>query len=118
MILKCTSLTPSADMFARLNWVPFSERVKYKKATLVFKCFNKMTPLYMTNLFTPFTQIRETRQSTNKALKVPLAKKECYAKGFAVSGANIWNSLHEQLRTIDSLGTFKLELRKAIVSDT
>ena len=88
MILKCTSLTPSADTFARLNWVPFSEKVKYKKATLVFKCLNKMTPLYMTNLFTPFTQIRETRQSTNKALKVPLAKKECYAKSFAVSGAN------------------------------
>ena len=77
-----------------------------------------MTPLYMTNLFTPFTQIRETRQSTNKALKGPLAKKECYAKSFTVSGANIWNSLHEQLRTIDSLGTFKSELRKAIVSDT
>ena len=54
MILKCTSLTPSADMFARLNWVSFSERVKYKKATLVFKCLNKMTLLYMTNLFTPF----------------------------------------------------------------
>ena len=75
-----------------------------------------MIPLCMTNLFTPFTQIRETRQSTNKALKVPLAKKECYAKRFAVS-ANIWNNLHEQLRTIDSLGTFKSELRKAIVSD-
>ena len=82
MILKCTSLTPSADTFARLNWVPLSERVKYKKATLVFKCLNK-------NLLTPFTQIRETRQSTNKALKVPFAKKECFAKRFAVSGANI-----------------------------
>ena len=36
----------------------------------------------------------------------------------AVSGANIWNSLHEQLKIIDSLGTFKSELRKAIVIDT
>ena len=113
MILKCTSLTPSADMFARLNWVPFSERVKYKKATLVFKYLNKITPLYMTNVFTPFTQIRETRQSTNKALKVPLAKKECYAKSFAMSGAKIWNSLQNYI-----IGTFKSELRKAIVSDT
>ena len=74
MILKCTSLNTSADTFARLNWVPFSERVKYKKPTLVFKCLNTITTLYMTNLFTPFTQIRKTRQSTNNALKVPLAK--------------------------------------------
>ena len=43
---------------------------------------------------------------------------ECDANSFAVSGANIWNSLHEQLRTIDSLGTFKSERRKVIVSDT
>ena len=80
LILKCTSLTPTADTFAGQNWVPFSARVKYKRLLLFLKCLNKMTPLYMTNLFTPFTQIREIRQSTNKALKVPLAKKECYAK--------------------------------------
>ena len=34
MILKCTSLTHLADTFA--NWVPFSERVKYKKMLLLF----------------------------------------------------------------------------------
>ena len=114
MILKCTSLAPSADMFARLNWISFPERVKFKKATLVFKCLNKMTPSYVANLFTPNAHIRETRQSTNKALKVPLAKKECYVKSFAVSGANIWNNLPEQLRRVDSLDTFKSELRQAI----
>lgn len=113
MILKCTTLTPSADMFARLNWVSFPERVKSKKAILVFKCLNKLTPLYMTNLFAPNGHIRETRQSTNKALKVPLAKKECYVKSFAASGVNIWNNLPEQLRTVDSLDTFKKEIRRA-----
>ena len=75
---------------------------------------NKLTPSYKTNLFTPNEHIRETRQSTNKALKVPLAKKESYAKSFAVSGANIWNSLPEQLRTVDTLNKFKSELRPAI----
>ena len=29
------------------------------------------------SIYTVGLQIRETRQSTNKALKVPLAKKEC-----------------------------------------
>ncbi len=114
IILKCTFLTPSEDMFARLNWAPFSKRVKSKKAILVFKSINKMTPLYMTNIFKPLTVIRETRQSTHTALKVPFAKKECYATSFAVSGANIWNNLPEQLQTLDSLSTFKSELRHVI----
>ena len=51
----------------------------------------------MTNLFTPLTQIRETRQSTDLALRVPFAKKESYSTSFAVKGAYIWNNLNAQL---------------------
>lgn len=93
-------------MFARLNWLSFSERVKYKKALVVFKCINKMTNLYMTNPFTSFIQIqiiiqiRETRQSTDMALRIPFARKESYAIRFAVTGPIIWNNLHVQLRTM------------------
>ena len=65
IILQCAFLTPSADMFSKLNWLSFSERVKYRKTTLVFKCVNRMCPMYMTNMFTPLTHIRETRQSTH-----------------------------------------------------
>ena len=75
IILQCAFLTPSADMFSKLNWLTFSERVKYRKAVLVFKCVNRMSPLYMTHLFTPLTHIRETRQSTRMALTIPFAKK-------------------------------------------
>ena len=39
----------SADMFSKLIWLSCSERVKYRKATLVFKCVNGMTPRDTTN---------------------------------------------------------------------
>ena len=103
-------ITPSADMFSKLNWLSFSERVKYRK------CVNRMTPRYTTNLFTPLTHIRETRQSTRMALTIPFAKKNCYATSFAVSGAIMWNDLHPQLRTITCLTSFKRELRKTLCS--
>ena len=115
IILKCPFLTPSSEMFAKLNWLSFSETVTYKKAVLVYKCINKMGPLYMTNLFTPLTQIRETRQSTDLALRVPFAKKESYSTSFAVKGAYIWNNLNAQLRAVNSLGSFKVELRKTFI---
>ena len=118
IILQCAFLTPSADMFSKLNWLSFSERVKYRKTTLVFKCVNRMCPMYMTNLFTPLTHIRETRQSTHMALTIPFAKKNCYATSFAVNGANMWNDLPPQLRTITCLNSFKRELRKTFVHIT
>ena len=68
----------------------------------------------MTNLFTPLTHIRETRQSTRMALTIPFAKKNCYATSFAVSGAIMWDDLHPQLRTITCLTSFKRELRKTL----
>ena len=77
-----------------------------------------MCPMYMTNLFTPLTHIRETRQSTHMALTIPFAKKNCYATSFAVNGANMWNDLPPQLRTITCLNSFKRELRKTFVHIT
>ena len=87
-------------MFSKLNLLSLSERVKYRKGTLVFKCVNMMIPRYMTNLFTPLIEVRETRQSTRMALSIPFAKNNCYATSFAVSGAIIWNDLHPRLRKI------------------
>ena len=46
---------------SKLNWLSFSERVKYRKANCVFKCVNRKTPRYMTKMFTQLTHIRETR---------------------------------------------------------
>ena len=74
IILQCAFITLSTDMFSKLNLLSFSERVKYRKTTLVFKCVYLMTPRYMTNLFTPLTHIRETRQSTRMALTIAFAK--------------------------------------------
>ena len=101
-------------MLSKLNWLSFSERVKYRKTTLVFKCLNRMSPVYMTNLFTPLMYIRERRQSTHMALTIPFAKKNCYSTSFAVSGAH----MPPQLRTITCLNSFKRELRKTFVPIT
>ena len=115
IILKCDFQTPSADMFKKLDWLAYPERVKYKKAVLVFKSINSLAPQYMASLFTPHVQIRETRQSAEKTLKIPFARKESYASSFAVTGAEIWNNLSAHLRTMSSVSLFKSALRQSYV---
>ena len=88
IILQCAFLTPSADMFSKLNWLSFSERVKYRKTTLVFKCLNRMSPVYMTNLFTPLMHIRETRQSTHYGTDDSFCQKELLRLEFCCEWCN------------------------------
>ena len=102
IILQCAFLTPSVDMFSKLNWFSFSEIVKYRKATLVFKCVNRMTPMYMTNIFTPHTQ---TRQSTRMALTIHFANKELLRYEFCCESGN-----HME-RLAYTMTSFKCELR-------
>ena len=62
-------------MFKKLDWLAYPERVKYKKAVLVFKSINSLAPQYMASLFTPHVQIRETRQSAEKDTENSLCTK-------------------------------------------
>ena len=47
IILDKSIETPSADMFAELNWMTFPDRVKFQKSVLIFKIFNNLTPSYL-----------------------------------------------------------------------
>ena len=51
--------TPSADLFAELNWMTFPERVKYQKAVLMFKITNNLTPSYLNNLYSYTSDIHQ-----------------------------------------------------------
>ena len=110
--LGCPYLTPSADMFESLKWLPYSKRLLYKKGVLVYKCLNSLSPNYMTDLFSHFDNNRVTRQNTNITLKVPLAKTKYLSEGFSITGAKMWNNLPAHLRVIDSVSVFKADLFK------
>ena len=81
-------------------------------------CKSNVCHVYDKSVHTTYAYIRETRQSTHMALTIPFAKKNCYATSFAVNGANMWNDLPPQLRTITCLNSFKRELRKTFVHIT
>ena len=48
IILDKTYETPSEDLFKKLNWMKFDERIKYKKAIIMFNSVNDVSyPQYM-----------------------------------------------------------------------
>ena len=52
LILDADPLSPSKEMFKKLNWLPFKELVKYKQACLIYKSTTDQTPSDIQDLFT------------------------------------------------------------------
>ncbi len=67
---------PSKDMFSTLSWMPIMDRIKYRKAIMVYKSVNHEAPEYMTNMFRFVSQVhtRTTRSSSANDLYLPPGK--------------------------------------------
>ena len=44
-------MTPSADMFQELQWLPFPKRMQYHTQIMMFKALNGIAPDYLSNMF-------------------------------------------------------------------
>ena len=98
----------SASLLSELGWsVLVKNRMKHK-AILMYKVNNNCAPQYLQQLFTPKVSNHDLRNSLNK-LSVPKPRTDYLKRSFSYSGASLWNSLSEQLRSAP-LNSFKVEL--------
>ena len=104
-------------MFLTLNWMPIEDRIKYRKAIMVYKSLNYLCPNYMTNMFRFVRQVhtKTTRSSSANDLYLPPGKhKQIYTNTFGYSSVKIWNTLSSNIRESVSLNDFK---RKFLTND-
>ena len=108
LILNATPLTPSKEMFSKLNWQSFDQMVQQRKAVLVYKSLNNSAPQYMSDMFQYVDRITpgKLRSGTDKKLFVPRA----HHHSIRYSGPKIWNDL--DIRTTPTLPSFKRQYNK------
>ena len=104
----------NTELFKKLNWLPFSDRITFFRATLMFKCFNNAAP---TNLSDKFHMLRDlhniyTRQATTDHLALPKFKLSTAQNSFSFKGAKIRNSLPISVKSSTSPSSFKCNLLK------
>jgi hypothetical protein len=109
LILDKTYETPSQQLFTELNWMTFDQRIKFKKAILMFKTMHNAAPSYLNNRFTLVYNIHSKclRSNTSLSLYVQKPKHEIYRKSFSYSGAVIWNSLPDFVKNSTTIHHFK-----------
>ena len=76
---------------------------------LTYRALNNLTPGYLTELFTPLSEIHSLnlRSSENELLHVPLSHTALFDNSFTCSAPKPWNTLPQTVRASGSLLTFK-----------
>ena len=91
--------------------------IKKKKAESYndVKSLNGLAPVYLQDLFSERHTDYDLRDSFCK-LNLPKPRTDYLKRSFVYSGALLWNSLPENIRAIRSIGQFKKEINRALVT--
>ncbi|CAB3980232.1 Hypothetical predicted protein [Paramuricea clavata] len=96
LILDLDHKAPSLPLFLELGWLPVHERIRYLRASTVYKALNNLSPSYITSLLLPFSKVRNvnTRGSTNNNLKLPEVNTNAGKRTFAFLAANEMSGIY------------------------
>lgn len=95
-----------------LHWLPVKRRIEFKVLVLVYRCLHGLAPQYLADLVKLRDSTVLTRSAGAKHLLVPKTRTAHYGdRAFCRVGPVLWNSLPPNIRTKESLSTFKSALK-------
>lgn len=108
-----------SPILKQLHWLPVTYRIKYKILLLMWRAQNNLAPRYVADMLTRWEPARTglRSQSTNRML-VPRTRLKTYGdRAFSVAGPVLWNKLPVSLRTLTSMGAFKIRLKTLLFQE-
>ena len=105
-------------LLREVHWLRMSQRIDYKLAVLVYRCFNGLAPSYLANDLQCVADLdarrclRSASTSTLVDVVVPVTRLSTVGdRAFPVAAARVWNSLPADVTSSPSLSTFKRRLK-------
>ena len=112
LVLKKRKRDDATPLLFQLHWLPVCQRVKYKAATIVYKCIEESAPQYLQDIISFHQPNRNLRSSSDqRLLEISRTRLKASQKSFSYFGPSIWNSLPYEIRISPSLDTFKKKLK-------
>ena len=114
---KFEHITP---VLRNLHWLPVKQRVAFKIMLITWKALNDSAPTYMylQDLLTQYSPHRHLRSSDKHLLVTPRTRTLYGDQAFSVSAPTLWNSLPQEIRSCQSLQTFKCLLKTFMFNST
>ena len=101
-------ITPA---LVELHWLPVRARITFRVATLVYKLRETRKPSYLSELISDYVPARQLRSSFKTLLVEPFFRLKMGWRSFRYVGPVTWNNIPEDIRTIETLGSFKKHLK-------
>ena len=114
LVLKKRKSECVETMMLTLHWLPIEYRIIYKVAVLCYKYFNDRTPMYISDLISPYSPTRSLRSSDKFLLNAPKKGSKTFGdRSFVHAAPATWNSLPLDLRGLvnRSETSFKTQLK-------
>ena len=117
IILKADFLTPSKQLFKKLNWLTFPKRVQYHTCLMGYKGINESAPEYISSMLTYVSEKHErhTRSTAHYLLHIPRSHTSFFDRAFSVQGPKLWNSLPADIRNSPTVNRFKSALKRYLL---
>ena len=100
---------------AELHWLREAERIKFKLATLTYRCLHCTAPRYLSAHLTRVADIPSRRRLRSSATDVLLIRPTQLVtvgdRAFPVAAAKLWNELPGDVTTSQSLAAFRRQLK-------
>ena len=112
LILQKSRRHEATPLLYQLHWLPVQERIKYKAASMVYKCLDGSAPEYLQQLLTVYTPARSLRSSNaHQRLKIPKTRLKAGQRTLSHFGATTWNNLPTNVKMSSSSPIFKRNLK-------
>ena len=102
----------ASNLLKELHWLPVNKRIQYKLCMLIHKSIHLASPEYINELIKFYSPNRNLRSKSDyRILLKPKTLRKVGEQSFSFSAPQIWNSLPQSVRWIDSTDSFKSSLK-------
>ena len=102
-----------------LHWLDIKSRVKYKILLITYKALHGCAPCYIRDLLCTHTSSVNLRSATDTSLlSIPPTNRVSFGdKAFYKAAPTLWNALPRNIRTAETILTFKSKLKAHLFAE-
>ena len=101
----------ATELLRSLHWLPVTNRIAYKIATIVYRTRSVQLPIYLADLLEEYVPARCLRSSDSKLLRVPRTKTATASRSFMAAAPKLWNDLPSSITNSVNFSQFKRTLK-------
>ena len=111
VVMRSDCRSKALPILKQLHWLPVKYRIDFKIAVLTYKLRTNSEPMYLSNLISICESRRFLRSADAQLLQTPRVRTVIGSRAFRSASPMIWNALPRDLRSSQSLQTFRHKLK-------